>query len=608
MDLSPAIDLFQLSSEGFFFADKDSLQILRCNRRMVQLTGIEEESLLAMSIPELTAPEKSPALESFARKTMELGSEQTLTGFLQRADRVLFPCELKLKPVGHQWLLGAFRDISDRIRALEDIHLRNVAIANVSSGVTIADARHPDLPLIYVNSGFQQITGYSAKEAVGRSCRFLQGTDRKQFALETLRDALKKGQSCTVLLRNYRKDGTLFYNELHISPVRNDFNELTHFVGIQIDVTDRERSREILEQSEARYRLLANAVDDLIIRRSPTGRIEFASEASQGLIGIPPQDLPGKNLEELIHPSDKMLVRNHTLKIINSRKSHSISFRIAHSDGTHRWFESRDNVLEPSGPMEAPLIVSVLRDITLRRQAEMEVQQALEREKETNEMKTRFISMVSHEFRTPMTSIQASASLLRQYADKLNDEKRERHLLNIDSSLKRMNRLLNEVLFFSKAEAGKLQISKSSVELHSHLKGLAEGLRPIYPNRTIVQNIEVPKKAQFPLDVHLLDHILQNLIGNAFKYSKDDTDVHLQVHQSGDRLVFKVQDFGIGIPQSDQAKLFDAFHRASNVGATQGTGLGLNIALRAVELHGGHLSFTSVENEGSTFVCDLPAQ
>ena len=383
-------------------------------------------------------------------------------------------------------LLFTFQDISERLQALHDIELRNVAIANVTSGVTIADARQPDLPLIYVNQGFQNVTGYSAREAVGRSCRFLQGDDRNQPPLEELREALKQARPCVVQLRNYRKDGTLFHNELHISPVHNEDGELTHFVGIQLDVTEQVKARESLQRSEKRSR------------------------------------------------------------------------------------------------------------------------EALARERELNEIKTRFISMVSHEFRTPMTGIQASSALVRRFGEKLGPEKRARHLKNIEISLKRMNRLLDDVLFFSRAEADKLTVERTQLCLHDFFAHLVESLAPIHPGRDIRFHSSLDERESFLLDEHLMDHIFQNLISNALKYSPPESPVSCSVSAKEDTLIFSVTDSGIGIPASDQEKLFDAFHRADNVGARQGTGLGLNIARRAAELLGGSISFRSQEDKGSTFFVHLP--
>ena len=485
--LNPAFrTLFAQTRDAVMIAEARNCRILEANPRALELLEYTLEQLRECSLTDLSPNQHLAIMQSFIRNAGEHSSSLT-TRLLSRSG-IPLPCELSLQPLtdASGLLLITFEDLSERIRAMEDIELRNVAIANVSSGVTIADARQPDLPLIYVNQGFQKITGYSAREAVGRSCRFLQGEDRDQPALDDLRKALRLGEDCIVQLRNYRKDGTLFHNELHISPVHNEAGELTHFVGIQLDVTEQVKARESLERSEQRYR------------------------------------------------------------------------------------------------------------------------QALEREQELNEIKTRFISMVSHEFRTPMTGIQASASLIRKFGDRLDEEKKQRHLENIASSLKRMNRLLDDVLFFSRAEAGKLKINRKPINLDPYFHQLIEGFSMVFPDRKILLFSEVPPARAYLLDEHLLDHIFQNLISNALKYSENGTPIHCAYRETEQDLVFSVRDFGIGIPQPDQLKLFEAFHRAGNVGARQGTGLGLNIALRAIELLDGSITFSSKENEGSTFLVRLP--
>jgi PAS domain S-box-containing protein len=481
--------LFEQTREAVMLAEPKTTFILEANPRALDLLGYTQTEIRNLTLTDLCPQANHQIVHTFIEEARTATDSRTLTTRLESKLGDPVPCELRMRPFATAevgLMLITFQDISERIQAMEDIELRNVAIANVTSGVTIADARQPDLPLIYVNQGFQQITGYSAREAVGRSCRFLQGDDRDQPELEQLRKALREGEPCVVRLRNYKKDGTLFHNELHISPVKNEENELTHFVGIQLDVTEQVKARKSLERSEQRYR------------------------------------------------------------------------------------------------------------------------QALEREQELNEIKTRFISMVSHEFRTPMTGIRSSAALVRKFGEKLGKEKTNRHLENIESSLKRMNRLLDDVLFFSRAEANKLKVNRTQVGLRSYFAKLIEGLAPIHPDRDIQFVDQLGEDDRFPLDEHLLDHIFHNLIGNAVKYSPADSPVTCSASRTGDSLEITIRDFGIGIPESDQHRLFEAFHRAENVGARQGTGLGLNIALRAVELLGGNLTFTSKQDEGSTFIVQLP--
>ncbi|MCD8482952.1 MAG: PAS domain S-box protein [Verrucomicrobia bacterium] len=337
---------------------------------------------------------------------------------------------------------------------MEDIHLRNVAIANVGCGVTIADARLPDMPLIYVNRGFEEMTGYSAREAVGRSCRFLQAYDRDQEQLTILRSALRGGISCNVRLRNYRKDGSLFWNELHLSPVHNDAGELTHFIGIQIDVTDRVQSRQALEASEARYRMLADSVEDLICRRNADGFFDFVSPASRHLLGYDPDELSNTDFLDLVHAEDRPIILEKQDELRRTKSAVTYSFRWRHRNGEFRWAEATDSLAD-SKDAKATHVVSVMRDITLRRRAEEEIRKALDQERRLNEIRTRFVSMVSHEFRTPLTGIRASAGFLQEYGHRISEEKRAQHFANIERSLDRMNEMLDEVLVVGRYESGR---------------------------------------------------------------------------------------------------------------------------------------------------------
>jgi PAS domain S-box-containing protein len=600
-----------MTSDAIVIADAGDGRLLDANNQALSMLHLDAEGLLGLNILDL-----HPESEHEAVRQVFMGDQNSLVSeFLEC--RILplrglaIPCELSAQRItqdGRVLAIGIYRDISDRIRALEDINLRNVAIASFSSGVTIADARQQDLPLIYVNRGFEELTGFKAKEAVGRSCRFLQADDRDQEQLEVLRRALKKGESCVVRLRNYRKDGSLFHNELHMSPVRNEQGELTHFVGIQIDVTDRVRNRELLASSERRYRLLADSVEDLITRRKQSGELEFASSTTEDLLGIPAKQWIGNNFYDWVHPEDRESLQAISIRAFAGESVAAIRFRIRHKDGHYIWLESRDSLSEPLETGGAPLLVSVSRDVTLQRKAEEDIRTALEKEKELNEIKTRFISMVSHEFRTPMTSIQASTALLRDFSAGLSKEKIASHYRNIDTALKRMAQMLNDVLFVSRSESAKVPCNPRSIHLVEYCQELIETLKIIEPQAEIIFRYTIPEGGYYLLDPSLLNHIFQNLLGNALKYSRRGDKVEWDVSTSGPDLEFVITDHGIGIPQEDQAGLFEAFYRARNVGTIRGTGLGLNIAYRSAGLMGGSMEFRSEEGKGTVFTVRLPAK
>ncbi len=159
-------------------------------------------------------------------------------------------------------------EIRERQQKEEELRLSNQAIAASSNGIVIADAREPDMPIIYINPAFERMTGYEAEEVIGRNCRFLQGEDKDQPALDELREALREGKCCTVVLSNYRKDGTFFWNDLSISPIYDGSGNLTHFVGIQTDITERKVAQEALRyQQEQTENLLLNILPEPIVQQ-----------------------------------------------------------------------------------------------------------------------------------------------------------------------------------------------------------------------------------------------------------------------------------------------------------------------------------------------------
>lgn len=599
-----------MTSDAIVVVDAGDGRLLDANDQALSKLDLGLDELVLLTIDDLHPEAEHDVIRQVYFDQQNAGNHRSMACRILPRRSISIPCELRVRHIsqgGRLLAIGIYRDVSDRIRALEDINLRNVAIASFSSGVTIADARQPDLPLIYVNRAFEELTGYKAKEAVGRSCRFLQGNDREQEELDVLRRALKKGESCIVRLRNYRKNGKLFHNELHMSPVHNDRGELTHFVGIQIDVTDRVRNRELLARSERRYRLLADSVEDLITRRKQSGELEFASSATGQMLGIDAEQCIGKNFYDWVHPEDRASLEDASMQIFSGQSVPAVRFRIRHKDGHYIWLESRDSLSEPLDSGGGPLLVSVSRDVTLQRKAEEDIRMALTKEKELNEIKTRFISMVSHEFRTPMTSIQASTALLRDFSDSLSEEKIASHYQNIDTALQRMAQMLNDVLFVSRSSSARVPCHPKKLNLVKYCRELIDTLKIIEPEKEIVFQYNIPEEAEYLFDPNLLNHIFQNLLGNALKYSKNGDVVDWNLVVSGSELVFEVSDKGIGIPLEDQPGLFEAFYRARNVGTIRGTGLGLNIAYRSAELMGGTVSFISEEGKGTVFTVKLPA-
>ncbi|QLE43890.1 hybrid sensor histidine kinase/response regulator [Nostoc sp. C052] len=242
------------------------------------------------------------------------------------------------------------------------------------------------------------------------------------------------------------------------------------------------------------------------------------------------------------------------------------------------------------------------------RESEERTRQALAKEQELNELKSNFVAMVSHEFRTPMTTIRTAVDILEYNSDKLTDERRTKYFDRIQNAINQMLHLLNEILFLSKTEAAKLEYKPTLLNLENFCSELTDILQINAGSQHSIIFTCQGKSTQAQMDEDLLNCILTNLISNAIKYSPQHSTIWFDLICQDRLATFQVKDRGMGIPLKDQARLFQTFYRASNVGVIQGTGLGLTIVKKCVELHGGHIQLESEQGVGTTVIVTLPLE
>jgi PAS domain S-box-containing protein len=247
------------------------------------------------------------------------------------------------------------------------------------------------------------------------------------------------------------------------------------------------------------------------------------------------------------------------------------------------------------------------KEVVERKRAEEEVRKALGRERELNELKSKFVSIASHEFRTPLSTVLSSAALIDQYNDRVDKEKVKKHVQRIKSSVNHLTSILNDFLSLGKLEEGKIEVIKEPIIVEDFLKDVEEQMLfslKAGQRLTIACQQDV---IEIRTDARILRNILFNLISNASKYSDEGKTIYIDCKSDGNGISFIIRDEGIGIPKEDQKHMFDRFFRASNAGNVQGTGLGLNIVKRYVELLGGKISFSSQTDKGSTFSMLIPS-
>lgn len=249
-----------------------------------------------------------------------------------------------------------------------------------------------------------------------------------------------------------------------------------------------------------------------------------------------------------------------------------------------------------------------IREALIRQsnRAEHEIQLALQRERELHELKSQFISLVSHEFRTPLTVIRTSAELLQHYKNMASEEKQHSYFQKIHSAVKNMSNLIDDVLTIGQADAGKLQVHLEDIHLEQFCLDVVQEIQASINAPERIRFISNQTCSEALLDPKLLRSIILNLLSNSIKYSSADSPVIFMLSCTQKDAIFEIRDYGIGIPEVDQPQLFELFHRGQNVSNIGGTGLGLAITKQCVDLLHGTISFLSKEKEGTRFVVTLP--
>jgi signal transduction histidine kinase len=264
---------------------------------------------------------------------------------------------------------------------------------------------------------------------------------------------------------------------------------------------------------------------------------------------------------------------------------------VAHEEFCDRFVQFEGKLVVESG--EVCESVWILSDVTDQQRAEAEMQQTLMQQSELNMLRSRFVSMTSHEFRTPLAVIRSSLELLRDYRDRLPPEERGLLYGNIDNSVRRMTEMIDGMLLIGKTEAGREGFMPSFHDVTLLVSRFAQEVAQLQSEPQRLKISAFCTNPMVELDERYMAHIVTNLVGNAFKYSPQGGDVRVDIADADEHFSVSVSDQGIGIPQEDQSHLFETFCRARNVGNISGSGLGLAVVKRVVDMHHGHIAITS---------------
>ncbi len=248
-------------------------------------------------------------------------------------------------------------------------------------------------------------------------------------------------------------------------------------------------------------------------------------------------------------------------------------------------------------------LAEMIRKLT---KSKKEADAALEKEKELNNLKSRFISTASHEFRTPLATIMSSVSLTGKYAESLDKEKMIKHIERVKNSVNHLTDILNDFLSLDKLEEGVVVAHPENVGINGLVDEIIEEIKGIAKDGQKITYEGLKNGDEVYVDGKILRNIMVNLISNAIKYSNENSPIEIKSKSDQHFLYVDIRDKGIGIPYDDQPHIFDRFYRANNIGNMQGTGLGLNIVKKYVEILAGEISFKSIPDKGTKFSLKIP--
>lgn len=402
-----------------------------------------------------------------------------------------------------------------------------------------------------------------------------------------------------------------------LSPQFEPDGRISRLIGSSQDITQIRQVEAALSQEKELLSTLIKNAPIGIVSTDEFGKILFINPAFARICGYSPEELVGQTPPYPYWDLADLDRINEEFRLAMSGEKKQIELWFTRKNGERFLARLQPiTIFDERGTMLRHL--ATMEDITQYKQAEEELHKALETERELNELKSRFIATVSHEYRTPLTTILSSAELLERYADQFTEENKLKHYRRIQRTASLLSQLVNDILTMSKIEAGKQEFNPSWLDLEKFCSELVEELQLtiasqhhlVFTSHGCVKLTGQEPSSIAPaayMDEKLFRYIIGNLLSNAIKYSPQGSTVKFDLVYQQNQVILKIQDEGIGIPLEDQQYLFESFHRGSNVGTTSGTGLGLAIVKQAVDLHHGQMVVASKVGVGTTFTITLPS-
>ncbi len=512
------------------------------------------------------------------------------------------------------------------LKSLSEIqkNILHTLIETAAEGYVVCDEKGC---IIFSNTQAEKLFGYSKYELIGKEIELLipDKFRHQHTAHRSNYNAAPSKRSMGNKLELWAKKKTGECFRVQVSLNHYSANDKLFILALITDITERveaenrirQLNKELEEKVAQRTKELDKAVDALtesqqlynaIARNFPKGTINvfdknlnyiFVEGQELFRYGVTSKMLVGTNYLERLAPEIRPIIEE---KLRNVFSGNSLSFEVEHKANVY--LLNAVPLADSKGKIKQILVVE--KNITQEKKAEVEIKNMLEKEKHLNELKTRFVSMASHEFRTPLSTILSSTALVEKYDALGETEKKLKHLFRIRTSVSNLTSILNDFLSLEKIEEGKVTCTLSEFDIVFFFKELKEEMQALAKQNQVIDcSLNITKQIIW-IDKQLLKNVMINLVSNAIKYAPENTSIRIVVTTTDSYLHVEVADKGIGIPENEQAHLFERFFRAKNSTNIQGTGLGLHIVKKYVDMMEGEISFKSIENTGTHFYINIP--
>jgi PAS domain S-box-containing protein len=468
------------------------------------------------------------------------------------------------------------------------------------------------------NQTSEKITGFTKDEVLGNDLVQTYITeDYRESVKKVLENALEGKETANYEFPLFAKDGERVMVLLNSSTRRNAAGEITGVLGVGQDITEIDKLRTASESIAKELRQFIETANAPIFGIDADGKVNEWNQTSEKITGFKKVEVLGKDLVETYITEDyRKAVKQVLDNALKGEETANYEFPLFTKDN-RRVMVLLNSSTRRDADGKIVGVLGVGQDIsqmdnyktnledTVKKRT-FELENSLEREKELGKLKTSFVAMASHEFRTPLAAIQAATDVILRYKDKLSQEDIEKRLFKIKREVNDMKIMLEDILIIGKAESQKLQCNTIEQDLVDLVKNIVSDYQLTQEKeREVIYKISMDK-IMLNVDPKWIKHVIINLLSNALKYSEAPASIIIEIRQEENEVILSVTDQGIGFSEKDQESIFEPFHRGQNVGNIQGTGLGLSVLKTAIDLHKGKIKVKSKLNNGSTFIVSLP--